>query len=199
LAATTLTLPELARLAGVSESTARRYVKQFPEYVPAESRGRIRTYSEEAAGVLQRIKALYDQGLGTDEVRQKLESEFQRTIDVEPVAEDGGGQSPDSATGSTSLEAQGIVREFVRYVRRDNERGRQIQLLKKGLRALRDKIQQLEHGQKSLPKSEPEPDSRIDMLERRLEDLEKRVLHLEAKKDNTPFVLNFIRRRNNKK
>jgi len=183
LAATTLTLPELSRRAGVSESTARRYVKQFSEFVPAESRGRLRTYSEEAIAVLQRIKALYDLGFGTEEVRQKLESEFQRTIDVEPVAEEGGEQSPEPATGSASLEAQGIVREFVRYIRRDDQRGRQIQLLKKGLQALRDKMQQLEHRQKSLPKSEPKPDPRIDALERRLEELEKRVLDLEARED----------------
>ena len=194
MAATTLTLPELARRAGISESTARRYAKQFTEFVPAESRGRVRTYSEEAITVMQRIKVLYDQGLGTEEVRQQLESEFQRTIDVEPVVEDGGGQSPEAATGSTSLEAQGIVREFVRYIRRDNERKRQIQLLKKGLRALRDKIQQLEHGQKSLPSSEPEPDPRIDALERRLEELEQRVLDLETREDKPKTFWDRLKR-----
>ena len=77
------TLPELAREAGISESTARRYCKEFFNFLPGHRSGRIRTYRPECVQVLQRIKQLYDEGQETSQVREVLTQEFSQVVDVD--------------------------------------------------------------------------------------------------------------------
>lgn len=77
------TLPELAREAGISESTARRYCKEFFNFLPGQKSGRIKTFKPECIQVLQRIKQLYDEGQETDQVREVLTQEFSQVVDLD--------------------------------------------------------------------------------------------------------------------
>ncbi|HEY8449123.1 MAG TPA: MerR family transcriptional regulator [Bacillota bacterium] len=82
-----LTLPQIARELGIAESTARRWAAAFAELLPARGRGSARRFHPQARQVLARARALFEQGLTTDEVAEALRREFPATLDVTPASE----------------------------------------------------------------------------------------------------------------
>lgn len=101
-------ISELARMAGVAENTARRYVKSFPERFPGKvSRRKIR-YPLAAVDTLRRIADLRGQGLGTEEIRRRLEEEQEPEI-----GERHAGQEPaGTAARDASPELAGLCAEI---------------------------------------------------------------------------------------
>lgn len=82
-----LTLPQIARLLDIAESTARRWAKAFEEFLPSRGRGAHRRFAPPAVDVFQKIKVLYDAGHTTEFVREHLQAQFPTTIDAELVEE----------------------------------------------------------------------------------------------------------------
>ena len=75
-------LSDIARQAGLADSTARRYVSTFPEWLPSRTEGRARIYDPEAVQILRQVAKLYAQGMTSEEVRQHLAREHSPTIDA---------------------------------------------------------------------------------------------------------------------
>jgi len=75
---------DLAEKSGVPESTARRYARLFPEYMPAKSFGRIKKYPAESARVIALIHDCYRRGMTTAEVAENLKDHAPRVIELEP-------------------------------------------------------------------------------------------------------------------
>ena len=80
-----LTLPQIARLLDIAESTARRWAATFGEFLSSRGRGPARRFSPAAIDVLRRIQALYEAGHTTESVRAHLKNEFTAIIDADPI------------------------------------------------------------------------------------------------------------------
>lgn len=80
-----LTIREVAEASGLPTETTRRYLKQFSEFCPATREGRRILYDDEVVRAVVRVRALYDQGLGTEEIRAALAQELTPTLDAEVV------------------------------------------------------------------------------------------------------------------
>ncbi len=158
------TLAELARKARLTESTARRYTRLFAEFIPSEDRGRVRLFSPTCVPVLKRIKALYDAGRSTDQVRDILDREFDRTVDIE-VAHDDEQQPSD---------AYDLAEQLVNVVQRNYQADQDLHKLKRAVQALAGHVQQIRGEQKALP----DPQTMEQVLAR-LSNLEKKVETLE--------------------
>ncbi|HMM39308.1 MAG TPA: hypothetical protein PKB11_11180 [Desulfovibrio sp.] len=78
-----LSVADIARLTRIPAPTARRYASLFREFLPHRKTGRVTRYAPEAAGVFERIAALYQDGRVTTEIEEILRGEFSRTIDVD--------------------------------------------------------------------------------------------------------------------
>jgi len=146
--ASTRTLPELAKVAGVSESSARRYVKSFSEFIPGEHKGRLKVYPSEAVTVLKRIKQLYDSGYNTESVYDKLSEEFDRVIEASP-AEGGGGDGPPPQENSNELQAQEVVKQLVSQIQERRFDDDIINMILNRLDALEKKMKDLEEEKRS--------------------------------------------------
>ena len=81
-----LKISELARRAGLADSTARRYLDQFKAYFPSKQEGRTRLYSEDGADTLKEIARLFSQGLNVEQVKNRLQGEHVETIEIEETA-----------------------------------------------------------------------------------------------------------------
>ena len=76
-----ITLPELSRRSGVSETSCRRYVRDFAEFLPCHRSGRIALYDQSGAEILKQIKKLYEQGLTADQIREELTGQYPQVVE----------------------------------------------------------------------------------------------------------------------
>lgn len=76
---------ELIAAAGVPETTARRYLDSFAEYIPAIKQGRTKKYSREAIKALQDIARGYEQKQTIAQIKSTLATRYRQTIDVDPL------------------------------------------------------------------------------------------------------------------
>lgn len=81
-----MTLRELADASGITESTARRYVRLFDTYLVAEGEGRARRWHSDSIQVLLRAASLYAAGHVTDAIQKQLAGEFSQVMESEPVS-----------------------------------------------------------------------------------------------------------------
>lgn len=77
-----LSISEIAVRLGLAENTARRYSNLFNDFLQDRKFGRTTKYTIEAVDVISRIAGLYNQGLSTEEVRNKLKNEMPQVVDV---------------------------------------------------------------------------------------------------------------------
>lgn len=169
------TLPELAKLAGLSETTCRRYAREFSDFLPSEHRGRTRIYRPECVSVLQRIRELYGQGHDTEAVQDQLAQEYDRTIEVDHGA-DSGGQPP----ASQGPDARDIAQEMVSAIKRNAQTEQDVHRLKQVVKALRDQVVKIRNERKALP----DPRT-MDQVLARLNRLEKDVQALKDERSKS--------------
>ena len=117
-------IAELARMAGISGKTARRHVKTFPEQFPGQAFGRTVRYPLEAADTLRRIADLYGEGLGTEDIRQRLAGrESGEPEGMLLAAPSAGAGTPDAGRDAGSLRA-GVERLMRELAMARDETGR---------------------------------------------------------------------------
>lgn len=78
-----LSVAEIAKQTRIPAPTARRYAALFKDFLGGRKIGRVTKYPEESVVVFERISRLYGEGLVTNEIDDRLRSEFPRTIDVD--------------------------------------------------------------------------------------------------------------------
>jgi len=78
-----VSLSVLARMAGVPENSARRYVNLFPHFIISKRVNRKHLVLSNCEKTLKRISELFGKGLGRVEVEKQLSLEFSTTIEVE--------------------------------------------------------------------------------------------------------------------
>lgn len=81
-----VTLPQLARELGVSDSTARRWAATFPELLPSKGKGASRRFHPQARQVLAKLQLLLEGGITTEQAAAVLHREYSATLDVVPVS-----------------------------------------------------------------------------------------------------------------
>jgi len=105
-----LTIAELSEQADLSNSTCRRYLSTFESFFMVKGGNRVRKYEAGAVGVLMRIKALYDEGLETNEIHNILVTEFAMVVnDGEEVENEN--QVPTLATSEDIAEIKQALEE----------------------------------------------------------------------------------------
>lgn len=83
-----ITIREVAEAADLPTETARRYLNTFSEFCPSTKEGRRWMYDDDVVRCVVRVRALYDQGLGTEEIRDALARELTPTLDAEVIEEE---------------------------------------------------------------------------------------------------------------
>ncbi len=105
------TLPELARAAGVSESSARRYVKDFTDFLPTVDGGRFKKYKADCIQILQTIKSSYDAGQDREAILRELSGQYAQTIHQTPPQAPQEQSGPDMATRELLFELVSLLRD----------------------------------------------------------------------------------------
>lgn len=75
---------EIAKKINIPESSLRRYMDLFSEFLISRPVGRGRKYNLETVGVLERIADMYREGYTTTEIKDALAIDVPMTIDVQP-------------------------------------------------------------------------------------------------------------------
>lgn len=75
---------EIAKKINIPESSLRRYMDLFSEFLISRPVGRGRKYNLETVGVLERIAGMYREGYTTTEIKDTLAIDVPMTIDVQP-------------------------------------------------------------------------------------------------------------------
>jgi predicted RNase H-like nuclease (RuvC/YqgF family) len=78
-----LTIAEIAKKAKVAETSVRRYIKLFKEYLPGKQIGRTWRYIPDVIQIIERISASYQAGQSTQEIFQMLRQNFPQVMNVE--------------------------------------------------------------------------------------------------------------------
>jgi len=74
---------QLAMRAAMAETTCRRYLSQFQEYMKYKKEGQRVLYSSENINVLKTIANMYAKGLSENQVRERMVANFSTYYDVE--------------------------------------------------------------------------------------------------------------------
>ena len=74
---------QLAMRAAMAETTCRRYLSQFQEYMKYKKEGQRTLYSSDNINVLRKIADLYAKGFSENQVREKLTANFSTYYDME--------------------------------------------------------------------------------------------------------------------
>jgi len=157
-----LPLPQIARELGIAESTARRWAAAFPELLPARGRGAARRFHPQARQVLARARALFEQGLTTDEVAEALRREFPATLDVASVSAERAEHERSDPVALRALIVEhfsDLIREAVREETHD---------IMEALRELKEQNEVLRRELAAAREREAERDARLVAEMRRL-------------------------------
>lgn len=73
---------ELGEMAGLAETSARRYVSRFNEFFPSRQYGRVTKYPAELVEVLTAIAQWFKDGLTTEEIKERLAGTHEIVVDV---------------------------------------------------------------------------------------------------------------------
>jgi DNA-binding transcriptional MerR regulator len=95
----TFTHRDLARETGVSETTIKSYRRKFPEFISVASRGKPIRFNPQTLSVCLRIRDLFGRNFSVEEVRDVLNTEFQRQTTVDSLS-----KSADSTADEPALE-----------------------------------------------------------------------------------------------
>ena len=68
---------------GIPGNTLRRYSKRFSFFLPSKTVNRVRKFSQDSIPIFKRIQELYNLGLRSEDVSNKLHEEFSPTVDLE--------------------------------------------------------------------------------------------------------------------
>jgi len=74
---------QLAMRAGMAETTCRRYLSQFQEYMKYKKEGQRVLYSSENINILKKVADMYSKGLSENQVRERLSANFSTYLDIE--------------------------------------------------------------------------------------------------------------------
>lgn len=82
-----LTIADVSKRVGLAENTARRYAHLFGEYIKSRQFGRATKYAPEALEVMADISQLYQGGLSTQEIQERLRGAHALTVDI-PIGQE---------------------------------------------------------------------------------------------------------------
>lgn len=98
-----LTIAEMEKITGISNSNIRRYIANFDSFFVAKGGSRIKKYEAAAVDILKRIRSLYEEGLDTQEIHNILVNEF-------PLVVNGEGQEGQAHTVPTLATSKEVAK-----------------------------------------------------------------------------------------
>jgi DNA-binding transcriptional MerR regulator len=104
----TFTIADIARENKIPESTLRFYRDAFPHYIKTTGIGRNRRYLPEGVKALTTVHQLFGEGLSRDQVEDRLEELFPRTITIES-------ESQQDRNKQLAVLSQGLMPLLVEY------------------------------------------------------------------------------------
>jgi len=78
---------EIQELTGLPAQTLRRYAKEFSRWLPTRKAGRMVQFQPDAVETIEAIRAAFEQGMTTSQVKELVGASVAPTIDVGHVAE----------------------------------------------------------------------------------------------------------------
>lgn len=163
-------------MAGVNYSTANHYKGRFPEFLPTVGKGKNRRYKAEAVQVVRFISNAYKSGADYHEVSQRLFQSY--PVSVENYHENHGNTIPrnttEDKTNKTSNEQLPSV---------VTERGNTMvitMMITKALEPILHRMNDVLEQNRDLIQGNTDKDVLIGQLQQDNEDLQERLLRLEA-------------------
>ncbi len=157
---------EAAKLAGISASSARGYVKRYTDYFSSEAtppKGQPRAFTVEDVRLLRFISQATRDGATHNEVAQRLVAGELDAFDWWPELEEGEGQEQQTTALTTMHQLQLVARLFDRqvdeYRLRDEEGRQREQDLTRQLLDARQQIGKLEGQLEEMNRQEDENDN----------------------------------------
>lgn len=97
-------LSKIAEDLGIPQNTVRRYCEGFSEFLPSREQGRFTKYKmPESGDLLLRIRAFYEEGYQTEDIRRLLQRDTTVTVDVATA----------SPHQTTTLNAAAVIQELL--------------------------------------------------------------------------------------
>lgn len=103
-------ITELAEKTQIAESTARRYIANFPDFFMVQGGARSRRLESTAIKVLLRIKQLFDNGYETSQVDATLRNEFPMFVEGNKP-EESEKKAPALATAEDMQEVKEVLKQ----------------------------------------------------------------------------------------
>lgn len=173
---TWISVKDLSDLAGVPESTARRYVRAFSQFFRFQELGRVVKYDPECATILEEISKMYSLGMDSERIADTLADRHPIILDYK--LDDNHHELPPVATTKGALAV--ALEQMAATMQQLVEQQEEIAQLKKEVSDLREAQSSVEQEVKA---AVAEAGAAWQQEESKLEEIEIRLSRVESKRN----------------
>lgn len=142
---------EIVKELGMSETTVRRYLGEFEEFMQGRQYGRATKYPYQALEITSTIYRLYQEGKNTSEIKDILKAKYQQVIEIKPeIANLGSVEMPITVSNQEYLELVKLnnilirqntdaLKQISEVLTRVLDQDQEIEQLREEIRVLKDR------------------------------------------------------------
>lgn len=139
---------EIARDINIPETTARRYLNTYSDFIKGQRFGAVMKYPDEAAAIIGRIYSLSSNGKRVEEIRDILKGQYEQVIIIEPQSQNYELQSTQETMLQILSQNRGMIETIKRVIEDNTEALNKVADQQQQIEELRQEIRHMREDKK---------------------------------------------------
>lgn len=137
---------EIARDINIPETTARRYLNTYSDFIKGQRFGAVMKYPDKAAAIVGRIYSLSSNGKRVEEIRDILKGQYEQVITIEPQEQES--QNTQETMLQVLSQNRGIIESLKKVIEDNTEALNKVADQQQQIEELRQEIRHMREDKK---------------------------------------------------
>lgn len=139
---------EIARDINIPETTARRYLNTYSDFIKGQRFGAVMKYPDEAAAIIGRIYSLSSNGKRVEEIRDILKGQYEQVITIDPQSQSYELRSTQETMLQILSQNRGMIETIKRVIEDNTEALNKVADQQQQIEELRQEIRHMREDKK---------------------------------------------------